>query len=674
MPPVLIVSGPSILQELVYDNTLLGRTLDDVTPLAALTTLLAGTAWATGTVDGGLSNISARFDGAPIFNAVAKLADILGVHVREIPTRKVDFGAFGVDSGIVLMAPPAASPAIDNNPLVGIIQNIKVTEEGTGIINRVIPCGAGEGNTLFQLGPAKGAAAGTPWSTRSIAGGFPYDIEHDTGPNAEEYYYLEDAASVAAYGTRKKVLADKDIAPIANSPTAFENAANALYDLAAAYLGKFKDPLKVYDIGVSKLADTFRVGDTVRVVYRGIAETDVATRTTWLNVDANLVVLEKTRSFDASGADKWDLKVATVARYLQDDQEILIGALETLRAFRTSIKYYTFEANHGTERDSVATGHNFDYTVEYDANVSYLHKVKLYVQLKKLKSSVTGGAGGGHTHELAHHHHVDAQTSQASGDWVNAAGSAHKHVMFSISAGYDPFNDPHLAEDAGDAGNFNVLSATHGDHYTGAPTSGTSAVSLSTHTHTISAKATNQNEDTTTSSQTHTHTLVYGIYEAGAIVTPNVQVLILGVDRTAALGGGAGFAVDFDVDISGYLVDVEGHPLRQKNVISLRSTNAIANAFDLIVQIRSLLSASAIEASGLAGAPGIAGVPTNPAANTVFAGRPDAGVPIAPTFRPLVTLDLGTGAPSGAKFLRDDLTWVVPAGGGGGAADETFLF
>jgi len=54
------------------------------------------------------------------------------------------------------------------------------------------------------------------------------------------------------------------------------------------------------------------------------------------------------------------------------------------------------------------------------------------------------------------------------------------------------------------------------------------------------------------------------------------------------------------------------------------------------------------------------------AANTFLAGRADVGAAQAPTFRTIVALDLGTGAPSGLKFLRDDLTWQVPAGGGGG--------
>jgi len=606
MPPVLRVSGPSISQELVYNNTLLGLASPDVgwTPTAWLNALLFD-GWTIGTVDGGLSNVQARFDGVPIFNAIAKIADILGVHVRELSGRRIDMGAFGTASGIVLMAPGAIDPSVDNNPLIGIIESIKVTEEGTGIVNRIIPCGAGEGQTLFQLGPTTGAAAGSPWSTRVA----PYAIHSAVGPNDETYYYLEDAASKNTYGMRIKVLSAKDIAPIANSPTAWENGANALYDLAAAYLAKFKDPLKVYDITVSKLSDTFEVGDTVRVIYRGIAVTDVATRTTWLNVNANLVVLEKTRSFDSSGTESWGLKVATVARYLQDDQEILIGALETLRAFKTAVKFYTFESNSGSERDSIQSGHNFDYTVEYDNNVSYLHKVMLYVQLKGQKAA-GGAAGSAHTHELVHHHHLDDITAPASGLTMGVSPWDHTHTMFE-NEGNAPygFADAHIYETT--AGKRFVGGNIDSGEFRTGSTAYINNVSAYNHTHAIAAQTTKQNENTTTTANTdHTHGFV-GIVEHAVPASPGVMVFITPpgggtpVNVTAllidtltglSLGGGySGPAQEFVTDISAFMVDADGHPHRRRNIVSLRTTNA--TAFDLIVQVRSLLSASAIEAS-----------------------------------------------------------------------------
>jgi hypothetical protein len=82
----------------------------------------------------------------------------------------------------------------------------------------------------------------------------------------------------------------------------------------------------------------------------------------------------------------------------------------------------------------------------------------------------------------------------------------------------------------------------------------------------------------------HTHTAVYGIYE-GTSAT-GVTVTINGVDRTAALGGGAGFTTDQeDLDIASYLT------MPGKNTISLTSTQLgrITAQWDGMVT-RSLLS------------------------------------------------------------------------------------
>ena len=54
-------------------------------------------------------------------------------------------------------------------------------------------------------------------------------------------------------------------------------------------------------------------------------------------------------------------------------------------------------------------------------------------------------------------------------------------------------------------------------------------------------------------------------------------------------------------------------------------------------------------------------------ANKVLAG-PSTGVDNEPTFRALVAADVGTGTPTGSKYLRDDMSWQTTPGGTDDAA------
>lgn len=606
-PAVLVISGPSLLRELTYKNTLLGRTLDNVTPASALNTLLSGSGWATNTVDAGLNNLTARFDGVPLWKAIAELANINNVHVREVIPRKIDYGAFGVASGVVLMNLEAVSPNLPDNTLVGLVQSVKVTEDGQTIINSIVPLGAGEGSNQFALGDQNAAGASPhTWSTRTT----PYTIQTGTGPNGKAYYYLEDAASVTAYGRRQKVLASKQTVAIANSPTAFENAANALYDLGATYLARFKDPLTIYDVTVSELAPGFSVGDTIRFIYRGVAEDSVTSRRTWLNVDSNLVVLDRTRTFNQDGGYTWSLKLASLARWQMDDQQILIGALETLDVFRTGVKFYTYNISHGSERESIVTGHNFDYSIFYDANVSRLLKCSLSVRFKVLKSNVSVvGNEGAHTHTVTigtHTHTIGYTSTTPSGTSISVASTAHHHKVGGIPnpptanpAGFGPmeFNS---GDGAGHIGVY-VGTATPYDLWTGAPNAfeATNASGVD-HTHGVPGGTTSgsggSSTPTSAAGTSHTHALTYGIFEASTpTVFTSLSAYINGTDRSVALGGPWNAGTGLTLDVTQYLVDASGHPLRQENIVQFRTAGAVA--YDVIAHATSLLAASAIEAA-----------------------------------------------------------------------------
>ena len=59
----------------------------------------------------------------------------------------------------------------------------------------------------------------------------------------------------------------------------------------------------------------------------------------------------------------------------------------------------------------------------------------------------------------------------------------------------------------------------------------------------------------------------------------------------------------------------------------------------------------------------------NESPNFVLAGPISGSVSGSPTFRVLVSKDVGTGTTSGSKFLRDDMSWATVSGSATGTTD-----
>jgi hypothetical protein len=194
------------------------------------------------------------------------------------------------------------------------------------------------------------------------------------------------------------------------------------------------------------------------------------------------------------------------------------------------------------------------------------------------------GAGfpnvGSHSHSLNNHRHLVINYQVAG---KNSTGSANVSFWMILPDG-QAFNPVYTYEAAAD----------HTHTVTGATSS-----SGSSHAHTV-ADHTHAVTGTTSSAETahthsvmlpsHTHSLVFGIYEgAGPTASANVTVTINGVDRTAALGGP--FDGDFlGKDITAYLQDAQGHPLRQRNTVVFTAGELL----DLEIVCKSLVTATSL--------------------------------------------------------------------------------
>ena len=618
MPPVLKISGFGLDKELQEASVLLNRSFNGATETQVVDELLdcAETSWSIGTIDGVIDQVYYRYDGGQAYNGILKLAEVVNKHIRRttLTGRQLDFSSFGVDSGVKLMNAEAVSPVI--TPGFAIVDKITVDEDYTNIINRIIPVGAGEGNNLFTL----------QWSTRST----PYAIQSLTGPGGELLYYIEDSASVTAHGRSTKVVTFKDVMPIANSPLAFENASNAVYDLAATHMSRVKDPVKQYAVDAYNIPASFRAGDTLQLIYKGIAYDQDGTRI-YLDVNQQVICLERTRSKDGFGVETSRLNLSTVDAYRMSDQEIIVGALETLLAFKVSPKFYTFQAHHGTRREPIqfTSSRWFDYPIIYDAEVSYLLKCIVSVTPVALKSNVSDASAGGSTTSSV----SGADTSNAGGGGTSGSHSGHSHSVsggtsgggsshnhslntnvgpgpggavlvypstdpvftsFMIPSGGDHWHDHQHNHEIGEHNHFLVANTSGAESSHSHSVSGQTANSGGSHSHSVDSHS----HDIPSHSHTignHTHPLVYGIFLSTLPANSGLKMYINGVDRTSALGGGWGTA--FEADVTQFLVDAGGQPLRQSNTIQIRKDPTSPDAIDVVVQARSLVTASAIAPS-----------------------------------------------------------------------------
>lgn len=153
--------------------------------------------------------------------------------------------------------------------------------------------------------------------------------------NGITHYYLEDAASVAAYGLRDRVLNIKDILPLGISIAKLAAASATLYGNAVTYLQRHKDPQVAYEVEPIGLRHYdngtayWKVGDKLTVDYLGTVR-DIDGVREDLRVKQSLYIISATRTYDSAGASRWQMVVSTVARALADDSTLLAAMLSDI--------------------------------------------------------------------------------------------------------------------------------------------------------------------------------------------------------------------------------------------------------------------------------------------------------------------------------------------------------
>lgn len=281
------VTGPDDLRDLKRASCLIGRRYDDQA-ISVIVDDLAGLAGWTASTETGLGSTTITAEGVSALKALQDLAEQQGLHLRlGDESQVIEFGAFGDDIGLRLVQRESLGYDAYANTGIAFIQSIKRGISRSDLLNWLLPLGNKDGDPRVTL----------EYSTRTA----PYTIQSMTGPSGSTLYYLTDAASIATYGAHQDVKAYSSIEAASSDPADLENAANALYDAAAADLvaaSVYQDSFSLSLVGVTQ---TIRPGDQVRVVYHGEVESTDGGSVTFLSIDDLFWVIDVSETIGSEG-------------------------------------------------------------------------------------------------------------------------------------------------------------------------------------------------------------------------------------------------------------------------------------------------------------------------------------------------------------------------------------
>lgn len=301
--------------------------------------------------------------------------DVLRQYVRGFFRRDSDtvmhFGDFSATTPVVRLMAPALAFADAGGDYATITQ-LQRERHGSGVVNRVIPFGAGVGETVVDL----------RYSSRTT----PYTILFGPFYGGVDAYYINDAASVTAYGVVDRVLSFTEVRPITNSAADLENAANAVYDLSVAYLQKNKDPLDIYTASCINLPYTVKVGDLARIDYHGVATLEDET-VAWLTLDnQKFFITEIVRDFGESGNPTAQLTLSSSGEQIVGTTEVFTSLMGDVGSLKLRVQPTMGYYNKSSPTLPIAPGRNVEFSFYIGAEMLQINEMKVEFTLMPLRS------------------------------------------------------------------------------------------------------------------------------------------------------------------------------------------------------------------------------------------------------------------------------------------------
>lgn len=300
------------------------------TVMAVLLGPLAGATYSAGQLATPETAITLPIFGESTWEILRKVRDSFGLLMRENDVdATIDMDVFGDDSGLVFGNVPAFTPGMQDNRYFAAIAEggLKITANSRDVVNRIVPLGQQQS----IASTTNNAWLTLEQSTRTS----PYTIYGRTEPDGTFIYFLQDDESIAAYGLSERYMSISFVMPFDGSAAERIAASNQLYDLAVTALQKAKDEITTYSCKIVGLkhrfdgTETFKIGQTVRVIYRQTFEGPYGPVVT-SEVDVDLYVMAYSRTI-AQDSSEWDFTLTTIARQEQSDNKVLADFVSRMR-------------------------------------------------------------------------------------------------------------------------------------------------------------------------------------------------------------------------------------------------------------------------------------------------------------------------------------------------------
>jgi hypothetical protein len=498
---MLTVQMDDALVDLTNEVVGFERSYDDV-PVEDVVGEIVGIlpGWAA-SVQAGLGNTTVAFNGETIFAALAQPAT-------------VEFGTFGEASGVRLTNARAAFPADDAGySEVGFVPPGGITfhQDAAGIVNSVIPFGAGNGMSALNIMLAEG-------------GQYAVRFEGQLGP--VPFYYIQDDESVAEHGRIRRIWRFGQIRPINNLLPNVVAAATWLKFTAETLMKRRLWPQVTYDVAPVRLqpaidaqgrkTQAVRVGQTVHLLYKGEVNSGSPDAHRFIDADAHLFVTDITVTRRASGEKTVGFSLSSNGERRASDIDVLVEEIKTAQAFRVHPQAGPSKSVYNFSKGRLGDGVKAAAQVTIGPETMRLHYAKLRFVTSPLKSSVREVADGGGTL------------------LTSAGGGNHRHTMFdfvsSLPGGYSEAKLQAAKPGGGVVYVDLKVSQTQQDLMTYEATGN--------HIHPVDIPQ-------------HKHAQQYGPYQ-DTTYPAGVRLKVNGLDVTAALGGpwdtgGEGASVELDV-------------------------------------------------------------------------------------------------------------------------------